>query len=131
LEHISEGTGDQRHIIVKKKTQNLVENELTDEFRSFSVLEVEQPKKVEPKQRKKIEEKPVEIDRRRRNNDDEPATTEIVDPKHLCRFCRKEVPVQNVQLHEIYCQRVNPVSSLSIEIEKGDASAVRRFSFSL
>lgn len=126
MEHISEGTGDQRHIIVKKKTKNLVENELTNEFRSFSVLEVEQPKKVQSKT-KKIEGKPIET-----IEEEKPATTtttEIVDPKNFCRFCRKEIPVQNIQLHEIYCQRVNPLSSLSIEIEKGEASAVRRFSF--
>ncbi|CAF3701855.1 unnamed protein product [Rotaria sp. Silwood1] len=38
----------------------------------------------------------------------------IVDKINLCRYCHKDIPSQNLQLYELYCQRVNPLSSLSI-----------------
>lgn len=37
----------------------------------------------------------------------------IVDTTNLCRYCHKDIPPSNLQLHEIYCQRVNPLPSVS------------------
>ncbi|CAF3706938.1 unnamed protein product [Rotaria sp. Silwood1] len=48
------------------------------------------------------------------NNEEKIELSPIVDKTNLCRYCHKDIPSQNLQLYELYCQRVNPLSSLSI-----------------
>ncbi|CAF1230518.1 unnamed protein product [Adineta ricciae] len=136
LQHISEGTGEQRHITVMKKVSNDTatqrkvkkeekieeqeQEEMTTQFRSFSVLDDENDKKhsksVIPKKATSTtitkEEQKQEISSEEISLSEKTASP-VLTSTNLCRFCRKDIPPQNLQLHEVYCQRMHPSSSVS------------------
>jgi len=129
LQHISEGVGDQRHITIIKRTpietnkkQEMVKNdkeeeEINGQFRSFSVLEEEEEKDSTPMIDKKTKSSKKISDQNlisTEMNEEKIESPPVIDPTNLCRYCHKDIPPQNLQLHEIYCQRVNPLPSVSI-----------------
>ncbi|CAF3385123.1 unnamed protein product [Rotaria socialis] len=134
LQHISEGVGDQRHITISKKTsiatsktKKIIENRTEEEeeeetdvnqqFRSFSLLEEEKKvsnQKIDKNRKLSKTISDSDSDSVSQENDETKVESPILDPVNLCRYCHKEIPPQNIQLHEIYCQRVNPLSSVTI-----------------
>ncbi|CAF3459853.1 unnamed protein product [Rotaria sp. Silwood1] len=138
LQHISDGVGDQRHITIMKKTsvetittKKIIENnqaeeeevnddddddgKMNEQFRSFSLLEEEKKNLSQiidksTKLSKKISDQDLISNEKEENRIESP----ILDTANLCRYCHKDIPPQNRQLHEIYCQRVNPLSSVAI-----------------
>ncbi|CAF1181591.1 unnamed protein product [Rotaria sp. Silwood1] len=87
LQHINEDLDHQRHIIIRKNIpieMKMITNEEEEENIN-----------------KKFCSFSIEL-------------SPIVDKTNLCRYCHKDIPSQNLQLYELYCQRVNPLSSLSI-----------------
>ncbi|UJR28820.1 hypothetical protein I4U23_010044 [Adineta vaga] len=130
LQHISEGMDDQRHITIMKKSSNenatqskIVkkvekEEEMTTQFRSFSVLEKEEKHSKFNKDKNittttTTTTKPQEETLHEDISSSEKTASPVLDLTNLCRFCHKDIPPQNLQLHEIYCQRMNPLPSVS------------------
>ncbi|CAF4238895.1 unnamed protein product, partial [Rotaria sordida] len=97
LQHINEDLGHQRHIIIRKNIpieMKMITNEEEEE------------------EEENINEKfhSIVTD----NNEEKIELSPIVDKTNLCRYCHKDIPSENLQLYELYCQHVNPLSSLSI-----------------
>ncbi|CAF3479561.1 unnamed protein product [Adineta steineri] len=121
LQHMSEGTGDQRHITVMKKSsietspkpQQTVKNNIEEtnkQFRTFSLLSEEKKDSI-----------PI-IDKNRKSSTEisseeiistEKSESPVLDLTNRCRYCHKDIPPQNLQLHQLYCERVNPLPSVT------------------
>ena len=124
---MSEGVGDQRHITVMKtkpveietKEEPVVAEQFNEQFRSFSLLEEQETIKPGKKKKSKTTNKTQEESVTSTETTEEKASNSVVtpppvlEPVNLCRYCHKDIPQQNFQLHEIYCQRMHPVASVS------------------
>ncbi|CAF4339317.1 unnamed protein product, partial [Adineta steineri] len=119
LQHMSEGTGDQRHITVMKKSsieispkpQQTVKHNIEEtnkQFRTFSLLSEEKKDSI------------LIIDKNRKLSTEisseeiistEKSESPVLDLTNRCRYCHKDIPPQNLQLHQLYCERVNPLPS--------------------
>ncbi|CAF3109971.1 unnamed protein product [Rotaria sp. Silwood2] len=142
LQHISDGVGDQRHITIMKKTsvetittKKIVENnqeeeekreKMNEQFRSFSLLEEEKKDSNQIIDKStKLSKKISDQDSISKEKEEKKIESPVLDAANLCRYCHKDIPSQNRQLHEIYCQRVNPLSSVAIstnEISEAECS---------
>ncbi|CAF1122451.1 unnamed protein product [Rotaria sordida] len=96
LQHINEDLGHQRHIIIRKN--------IPIEMKMITNEEEEEEENINEKFHSIVTD----------NNEEKIELSPIVDKTNLCRYCHKDIPSENLQLYELYCQRVNPLSSLSI-----------------
>ncbi|CAF0979126.1 unnamed protein product [Didymodactylos carnosus] len=133
LNHRSEGIDEDRHIIVSKKSI-VKEKQQSDDgtstndeeeksFRTFSSLAEHEPKKSKQSKKNKLKEEHSEIvinpdiSIENENKSENIESTVNVSNENICPYCKKSIPIQNYQLHELYCQRINQTPSTLFQIK--------------